>query len=184
MDGEPCMDMDMEMVMTFGKWTDYKLKLLWDDWDITSRVEFGFSWLLVFVMGVVYHLIKFYMVRTEDDMRKVSASGHQTLLEHENGAVNNSRSSKAEEGISGNGAASALMDSSSPSNAMVILRVKHAALAAIHYALALLLMLVAMTYNPCLFLACCLGYGAGDYAFTNNLLFSSSRSGISNYACH
>lgn len=184
MGGEPCMDMDMEMVMTFGKWTDYKLKLLWDDWDITSRVEFGFSWLLVFVMGVVYHLIKFYMVRTEDDMRKVSASGHQTLLEHENGAVNNSRSSKAEEGISGNGAASALMDSSSPSNAMVILRVKHAALAAIHYALALLLMLVAMTYNPCLFLACCLGYGAGDYAFTNNLLFSSSRSGISNYACH
>ena len=45
------------------------------------------------------------------------------------------------------------------------LRLLHAFLSAVNYGLALMLMLVAMTYNPSLFVALVVGYGLGDYMF-------------------
>ena len=45
------------------------------------------------------------------------------------------------------------------------MRLLHALLNALNYGLALMLMLVAMTFNPCLFLALVIGYGLGDYYF-------------------
>lgn len=46
-----------------------------------------------------------------------------------------------------------------------IYRILHAILGGVSYGLAMLLMLVAMTYNPSLFLALILGYAVGDYIF-------------------
>ena len=46
-----------------------------------------------------------------------------------------------------------------------ILRLLHAILGGMSYGLAMLLMLVAMTYNPSLFLALVIGYTVGDFIF-------------------
>jgi hypothetical protein len=44
-------------------------------------------------------------------------------------------------------------------------RVLHAVLSGLNYGLALLLMLIAMTYNPSLFMALIVGYSFGDFIF-------------------
>ncbi len=49
-------------------------------------------------------------------------------------------------------------------------RLAHAALSALLYAYALLMMLAAMTYNPGVFLALVLGYAAGELAFGVSLV--------------
>mmetsp|Transcript_25983 Transcript_25983/g.43289 ORF Transcript_25983/g.43289 Transcript_25983/m.43289 type:complete len:259 (-) Transcript_25983:207-983(-) len=48
---------------------------------------------------------------------------------------------------------------------VLLLRILHACLSAASYTLALLLMLISMTYNSTLFLALVIGYGLGDYLF-------------------
>lgn len=50
-------------------------------------------------------------------------------------------------------------------HSLVILRIMHAVLGGVSYGLAMLLMLVAMTYNPGLFVALIAGYTAGDFIF-------------------
>jgi len=44
-------------------------------------------------------------------------------------------------------------------------RILHSILTGLNYGLALLLMLIAMTYNPSLFLALIIGYAFGDFIF-------------------
>lgn len=56
-------------------------------------------------------------------------------------------------------------------------RLIHAVLSGLNYGLALLLMLVAMTYNPSLFLALVVGYALGDFVF-----FSRTKNSV--YECH
>jgi hypothetical protein len=48
---------------------------------------------------------------------------------------------------------------------ILILRATHAGLSGLSYMWSLLLMLVAMTYNPGLFVALVLGYALGDFLF-------------------
>jgi len=151
------------MQMTFGKWSDYRVKVVWDGWDITSKTEFAFSWLMVLVMGVFYHVFRYTLLRVEEDMRKMVSSSYEGLL--------------AGEKSDGMG-----ISVSEDASGMLMLRIKHACLSALHYTLALLLMLVAMTYNPSLFLAVCLGYGLGDFLVIRATLFSTKN--LSGYACH
>ena len=61
----------------------------------------------------------------------------------------------------------------------------HAFLSAFAYALALLLMLVAMTYNSLLFLSLVAGYFAGDYLFYIAIATKSARfAAADEYSCH
>ena len=43
--GNSTMDMGMEMVMTFGKWSDYQLKIVFNGWDVQEKWQFALSWL-------------------------------------------------------------------------------------------------------------------------------------------
>ena len=47
----------------------------------------------------------------------------------------------------------------------LVLRVLHSVMAGVNYGIALLLMLIAMTFNPALFLALVVGYTIGDFVF-------------------
>lgn len=47
----------------------------------------------------------------------------------------------------------------------IMLRLLHSILSGLNYGVALLLMLVAMTYNPSLFIALMIGYAVGDFLF-------------------
>lgn len=54
--------MMMEMMpMSFGKFSDYRLKLLFVTWDITEKWQFGLSWLAVCLAVIVYHALRFYI---------------------------------------------------------------------------------------------------------------------------
>lgn len=52
-------------------------------------------------------------------------------------------------------------------------RVLHSTLSGLNYGLALLLMLIAMTYNPSLFMALIIGYAFGDFIFFSQMRPSS-----------
>lgn len=52
-------------VMTFGSFRDYKLKLLWDSWDITEEWQFCLSWLAVFLAVVLYHGLHYVVFSLE-----------------------------------------------------------------------------------------------------------------------
>ena len=52
-------------------------------------------------------------------------------------------------------------------------RVLHSILSGLNYGIALLLMLIAMTYNPSLFLALIVGYALGDFLFFSQMRPSS-----------
>ena len=54
------------------------------------------------------------------------------------------------------------------------LRILHSILAGLNYGLALLLMLVAMTYNPSLLIALIVGYAIGDFIFFAKMRRSAS----------
>lgn len=56
------------------------------------------------------------------------------------------------------------LEAASPAQYMM-LRILHAVLSGLNYGVALLLMLVAMTFNPSLFVALMFGYGVGDFIF-------------------
>lgn len=166
-DGCGCM---MMMVMTFGDWDDYKLKLLWEEWDIQDRTQFAFSCIAVMVCSVIYHFLLYLGFCIDRQMATLSAAhGSEALIDHESGVG---------EGTKLRGSQPAYGPQTD--RAMLILRLKHAAIAALQYTLALLLMLVAMTYNPSLFLCLCLGYGLGDFLFAKDLVGSSRI----RYGCH
>ncbi len=60
-----------------------------------------------------------------------------------------------------------------------LLRLLHSLVSALSYGLALMLMLVAMTYNPSLFLSLVVGYGLGDFLF-----FTLIRDRMNFVECH
>lgn len=62
-------------------------------------------------------------------------------------------------------------------NRTLLLRAFHSILTGVNYGLALLMMLIAMTYNPSLFLALVSGYSVGDFLF-----FSKSKNSVNE--CH
>lgn len=50
--------MTMAMPMTFGKLSDYKLKLLFEWWDIQEKWQFALSWIVVCCASIAYHAIR------------------------------------------------------------------------------------------------------------------------------
>eukprot|EP01031_Cornospumella_fuschlensis_P039637 gene39637-48255_t len=135
------------MPMTFGQWSDYKLKLLFESWDIKEKWQFALSWFAVVLAVVVYHGLRYCIGEIElwmSDWRRrsygtSSSSSYGTSL------------LKKEEKV-------LFVSSSNPKANHIRLRLLHAFLSALQYGMALMLMLVAMTYNPSLFLALVVGY--------------------------
>jgi hypothetical protein len=93
-------DMKMEMMpMTFGKFSDYKLKLLFVSWDIQEKWQFALSWITVSLAVVVYHFIRFHIGELESHMAKSRLKaapdsinyGTNLLSKRDDSSSNNSR---------------------------------------------------------------------------------------------
>lgn len=65
---------------------------------------------------------------------------------------------------------------------ILILRATHAALSGLSYLWSLLLMLVAMTYNPGLFVALVLGYALGDFLFFGRTVGLAGEAGVGRHS--
>ena len=141
------------MTMTFTPWTDYKLKIVFDSWDVTTKWQFAFSWLAVVLITIGYQALKHYMERLDllGDPFVKHGSVDDNLI-HDVGKD----AGAGLAGITSTGNRRAY----SPK-----FIVYHACMVGLMYGLSLFLMLVAMTYNPWLFLALMIGYGVGGSIF-------------------
>ncbi|KAG5176599.1 Ctr copper transporter [Tribonema minus] len=149
-------DMDMGgMAMTFSSLTDYKVKILWDFWNVTTRWQYALSCLTIVALCVLYHYIRSVEMRYTQEL--VAGRAAQVQAQQQD--------------------LSALMDEGSGVLAAPLLRAAKAgapprlrrlrlrlvAAGTAGYALALLLMLVAMTFNSGLFVALLAGWAAGQW---------------------
>ena len=134
------MDMSMEMTMTFQDWDEYKVTILWDQWEVKEKWQYALSWFAIVLAAAFYHVFRF-----ANEWIK------QQLL------IPNQGNADVDVGLISN-------KSSTPSSTLKW-RIAHALVSGASYGYALLLMLVAMTYNPGLLCALMTGYALGDFAF-------------------
>jgi hypothetical protein len=148
------MDMDMSMVMTFQSWSSYQLQILFDSWNVTTKGQFALSWFAVVISVVAYHGMKYALLKME---------------KNENSAVYKripNESAGATMGIDSTIVGGTFKSDSAISHQLSMkFRVYHALLSGLNYGMSLMLMLVAMTYNPWLFVALMIGCAIGDYIF-------------------
>ena len=161
--------------MTFGSFKDYQLKLLWESWDIQEEWQFALSWLAVFLAVILYHALHFVIYSLEAVMReekkindtdvvpRKGSDGDIEMGDHSTDKLTGSCSTE-KNGLSDNKSLIQTMNIMGFFDSLKI-RAAHALLGGISYGLAMLLMLVAMTYNPSLLLALIFGYAIGDFIF-------------------
>lgn len=195
-------DTTSSMPMTFDGWNTYKTTLLFDGWDIETKWEFSLSVLAVAFFALIYQAMRFLIFVVEDTMHPPINSSYSTLGSMESG--DRRGKNVANTGTEGYQRTSQLDpagdlenpscctrgDETTPlsraespadedsSMRYIWLRLLHSVLSGLNYGLALLLMLVAMNYNPNLFIALITGYAIGDFIFFARMRPSS------NVDCH
>ena len=150
------MSMSMDMVMTFQSWSEYQVKILFDGWDVTEKWQFALSWFAIVFSAVGYHALR-YSIESMETYREIALN-----KEIKGGNITENLVHKHDKGagtpLTGDIGHSSLMSS-------VKYYAVHASLIALSYGISLMLMLVAMTYNPWLFIALMVGWGIGDFVF-------------------
>jgi hypothetical protein len=150
------MTMIMSMQMTFGPFWDYKLSLLFSPWIIEEKWQFALAWVAVVLAVILYHSLHYVIFSIEAAMR------------YSYSVVRDSDGGDIEMNVKRTNEPSLLFGSFDASRSLSgawKMRLIHAILGGASYALALLLMLVAMTYNCLLFIALIVGYIIGDLIF-------------------
>ena len=190
------MMMMMMMPMTFSSWKSYKLQILFTSWDVQTVPQYIASWFLIVILCILLHVLRCSITVISLSMkskRERTYMINNINLKNTIGLGFTSESSINNLPID----SSNLIDSSDKKRKNVIdrmidilrnrsllfLRLLHALLTAINYGLSLLLMLVAMTYNPGLFLALVVGYFFGDLVTSSELINRSIRS-TADDGCH
>ena len=188
------MMMMMMMPMTFSSWKSYKLQILFTSWDVQTVPQYIASWFLIVLLCIVSHVLRYsvgiislsiklkreptYMI---NNIKNTIGLGFTSESSINSAAIDNSH----------------LIDSSDKkkqnfidrvidilkNRTLLFLRLIHALFTAINYGLSLLLMLVAMTYNPGLFLALVVGYFFGDLLTSSEMINRSIRS-TADDGCH
>lgn len=159
----------------------------------TTKGEYAGSWFVVCFFAIVFHGIKFLTLVIEDTMHPTekpapTPAKPQSSATPYNLANYQSQHSPYTDRDVEQAETSRLVETEFTSNPAKLsvekyfaFRLLHAVLSGLNYALALLLMLVAMTYNPGLFMALVIGYAIGDFLF-----FSHTRLHYSDFSgkCH
>jgi hypothetical protein len=173
------MDDDMSMSMTFSSWSTYQIQILFSSWDISTRWQYVLSWLAVALAAVFYHAMRYWVQGIEADLK--------ILLIAEAGM--------AKPLMSSIDTSSSKLISEQNIAKIFQLRIFHAFMNCLTYGvsavtlslsplsfshrllllfpqLGLMLMLIAMTFNPGIFLALVVGYFFGDLFFHHKMTMS------------
>lgn len=140
--------------MAFSSLSSYQLTLLFSSWNIEHPWQFVIAWFFVFLASIFYIYMKVVLSVLEEKIWRIKNNGSGEAVP-----------------LVGRGL------TLPSSNSQIKLRVMHAVLNSSTYGLALLLMLVAMTYNSALFLALVLGYGVGDFIFFAEITLNERGTG-------
>jgi len=153
MDDEMDMDMDMnmEMTMTFQDWDEYKVTILWDSWEVKEKWQYALSWFAIVFAAAFFHIFRWAMEHVKKEMFKKQYSKLDSSL---------------------------LSNDIPVANPPLQWRIAHALLAGASYGYALMLMLVAMTYNPGLLCALMTGYAIGDFFFPPTAQTSGNQQAV------
>lgn len=189
MDGGDGMGEMMMMTMTFGKFTDYKVTIVWDWWKVTTVTQYFFSWVLIVLLVILLFIVKMPMLAVvEEKLRQLKANTKDINSDHNNPNIATAAEEPLREPAATEGARYSILDGhqqvdmretilkrlpKTSSKSMWMMRILHAFLCAVGYGLALLLMLVAMTYNVGLCIALVVGYFIGDLLFFSDTIRSA-----------
>lgn len=127
--------MSDSMRSTFGSWSQFQLKLLFETWNITEQWQFALTWFAVVTSVVVYHLLEYALL--------ILQHGMLALLSQSQGKE---------------------MSAIVRPSGWLLLKMMTGFIIACKYGLSLFFMMIAMTFNPSLFLALVIGYLVGGYA--------------------
>ena len=135
------------MTMVFDSWDTYQLQILFSTWNVQTQWQFALSWFSVAFAVIVYRYL--------DCVAHHFHSGMKRFLTKP--ATNCDSTVKVD---------------AVPLRPIGWLQVKiiYGLLTAAKYSLSLFLMLIAMTYNPNLFVALFVGYFFGEVLFTDKKL--------------
>eukprot|EP01036_Dinobryon_divergens_P029200 gene29200-38267_t len=131
------------MTRTFSSWQSYRLHILFSGWDISTPWQFALSFFAVMAAAAVYHGFECILAHIEHSFSEYLAETNKLPSD------------------SSSSASSDFYPLLRRPKGWGVVQGLISLLSAIKYALALMIMLVAMTMNPCLFLALFLGYMLG-----------------------
>ena len=132
--------------MYFAPWKQYQLHILFISWDVTSQGGFVLSWFAVAAAAVFQHYLDCVLKAFDTAMAK-----HLDKESHSDINVLNKKSAK-----------NVVTVRPKRPTGWFVVKTLRGLIGAFKYAMSLMLMLVAMTFNPSLFLALFVGYWIGD----------------------
>ena len=148
-----------------------------------TKWEFALSCVAVVFFAVIYQAMRFLVYVVEDTMHPQIDPSFSTLvessLEGEGHPVGGGAKGRASDArgyqLAGTDPENPVVGTTAPkrptaddelsSTRYIWLRLLHSVLSGLNYGLALLLMLLAMTYNPSIFISLISGYALGDFIF-------------------
>jgi Ctr copper transporter family len=179
-------DSTASMSMTFDGWNVYKLKLLFDGWDVATPWEFGLTCVAVAFLAVIYQAMRFLVFVVEDTMHPPASPSFSTVDSMDTSSRSVGGANKVGDTPGGQAGYqrapddTVLLAPKSPgeisSERYLWLRLAHSVLAGLNYGMALVLMLIAMSYNPSIFVSLITGYAFGDFIFFVRMRSSSNES--------
>jgi Ctr copper transporter family len=170
-----------------------------------TKWEFALSWFAVVFIGVAYHAVRYLIYMLEDYMhheqrprktitlvdRELDTSTDRSYQQLTDNLADSKSDQRRHDGTSDmkddvneysrlrQSVESGNREKQIGSTRYLLLRVLHSVLAGYNYGVALVLMLIAMTFNPSLFLALVVGYTFGDFMF-----FARMKPQSSSIDCH
>ena len=150
--------------MTYCGWSDYKLKIVFEHWNVTSQGMFVLSWFAVVLMVIAHSALKYYIERLD-------ATGDCFSPK------------KSAEGVAMD--SNLLIDGKLDQRECFSYKflAYRGFLAACSYGISLLLMLIAMTFQPWLLVALMIGYGIGEACFYSRTRVIRKINGSAKGAC-
>lgn len=160
--------------MTFSDFDEYKVKILFDDWNVTEKWQFVLSWFAIVLATIIYHWMKYITRWLNYTMDQLEMKiGRQSMTAAITGVAALSSDSTSEP-----------VNEQEVNSHLMKLHIARAFWNALEYGWALLLMLVAMTYNSSLFVALIVGYFFGELIFQSMPVCGKRSLNRDEVTCH
>lgn len=128
---------NMNMYMTFHGWKEYKLKIVFEGWNVTQLYQFILSCIAIILITILYKYIK-YVIHNLEKQNSYIYKYNFNKLDNRNNELVKIKLNK---------------------------KIKLTCIKTLNYGLSLMLILFSITYNPYIFSSLILGYGIGDFIF-------------------